>query len=111
MDTLNIAIIGECMVELQRQDNGIRQGFGGDTLNTAVYLARQLPQRQDKVHYVSALGTDHFSQTMLDNWQQEGLDTTLVQRLTNKMPGLYFIDTDSHGERSFSYWRSDAAAK
>ncbi len=111
MDTLNIAIIGECMVELQRQDNGIRQGFGGDTLNTAVYLARQLPQRQGKVHYVSALGTDHFSQTMLDNWQQEGLDTTLVQRLTNKMPGLYFIDTDSHGERSFSYWRSDAAAK
>ena len=111
MDTLNIAIIGECMVELQRQHNDIRQGFGGDTLNTAVYLARQLPRRQGKVHYVSALGTDHFSQTMLDNWQQENLDTTLVQRLANKMPGLYFIDTDSHGERSFSYWRSDAAAK
>ncbi len=107
MDTLNIAIIGECMVELQRQDNDIRQGFGGDTLNTAVYLARQLPRRQGKVHYVSALGTDNFSQTMLDNWQQEGLNTTLVQRLANKMPGLYFIDTDSHGERSFSYWRSD----
>ena len=44
MDTLNIAIIGECMVELQRQHNDIRQGFGGDTLNTAVYLARQLPR-------------------------------------------------------------------
>ena len=50
MDTLNIAIIGECMVELQRQDASIRQGFGGDTLNTAVYLARQLPASQGKVH-------------------------------------------------------------
>ena len=111
MDTLNIAIIGECMVELQRQNNDIRQGFGGDTLNTAVYLARQLPADCGKVHYVSALGTDNFSQSMIDTWQQEGVDTSLVQRLANKMPGLYFIDTDSHGERSFSYWRSDAAAK
>ena len=111
MDTLNIAIIGECMVELQRQDASIRQGFGGDTLNTAVYLARQLPASQGKVHYVSALGTDHFSQNMIDAWQHEGVDTSLVQRLSNKMPGLYFIDTDSQGERSFSYWRSDAAAK
>lgn len=111
METLNIAVIGECMVELQRQDHDIRQGFGGDTLNTAVYLARQLPRTQGKVHYVSALGTDNFSQAMIDNWQQEGIDTTLVQRLDHKMPGLYFIDTDRHGERSFSYWRSDAAAK
>jgi 2-dehydro-3-deoxygluconokinase len=111
MKTLNIAIIGECMVELQRQDHDIRQGFGGDTLNTAVYLARQLPHTQGKVHYVSALGCDNFSQAMIDNWQQEGIDTTLVQRLPHKMPGLYFIDTDSHGERSFAYWRSDAAAK
>ncbi len=111
MDTLNIAIIGECMVELQRQDNNIRQGFGGDTLNTAVYLARQLPSGCGKVHYVTALGTDNFSQNMIDAWQQEGVDTSLVQRMGNKMPGLYFIDTDSRGERSFSYWRSDAAAK
>ena len=111
MNTLNIAIIGECMVELQRQNNDIRQGFGGDTLNTAVYLARQLPKALGTVHYVSALGGDSFSQSMIDAWQQEGVETSLVQRLANKMPGLYFIDTDGHGERSFSYWRSDAAAK
>lgn len=111
MKTLNIAIIGECMVELQRQDNEIRQGFGGDTLNTAVYLARQLPAEAGKVHYISALGTDNFSQSMIDAWEQEQVDTSLVQRMTNKMPGLYFIETDTSGERSFSYWRSDAAAK
>lgn len=111
MATLNIGIIGECMVELQRKENEIRQGFGGDTLNTAVYLARQLPAGAGKVHYVSALGTDNFSQSMIDAWEQEQVDTTLVQRMPHKMPGLYFIETDASGERSFAYWRSDAAAK
>lgn len=97
MKTLNIAIIGECMVELQRQNNEIRQGFGGDTLNTAVYLARQLPAEAGKVHYISALGTDSFSQSMIDAWEQEQVDTSLVQRMSNKMPGLYFIETDATG--------------
>jgi 2-dehydro-3-deoxygluconokinase len=27
------------------------------------------------------------------------------------MPGLYFIDTDDRGERSFSYWRTTSAAR
>ena len=35
---------------------GIVRHFGGDTLNTAVYLARANPQVS--VHYVSALGTE-----------------------------------------------------
>jgi len=36
-----IAAIGECMIELQqRHDGSLQQGFGGDTLNTAVYLCR-----------------------------------------------------------------------
>jgi 2-dehydro-3-deoxygluconokinase len=111
MDTLNIAVIGECMVELQRQHNQIRQGFGGDTLNTAVYLARMMPAAQNHIHYITALGTDHFSDTMIATWDQEQVDTQLIQRLPTKLPGLYFIETDDQGERSFTYWRNDAAAK
>jgi 2-dehydro-3-deoxygluconokinase len=35
---LRIALIGECMIELQQRSDGqLRQSFGGDTLNTAVY--------------------------------------------------------------------------
>nr|MBA2817601.1 2-dehydro-3-deoxygluconokinase [Candidatus Pantoea persica] len=37
-----IAIIGECMIELSEKGENIKRGFGGDTLNTAVYLARQV---------------------------------------------------------------------
>ena len=111
MTQKNIAIIGECMIELSEKGENIKRGFGGDTLNTAVYLARQSDSQQLLVNYVTALGTDSFSDQMIAAWQQEQVQTQLIQRLDNKMPGLYFIETDDHGERTFWYWRNDAAAR
>ncbi|MFJ5161623.1 sugar kinase [Pantoea sp. NPDC088449] len=111
MTQKNIAIIGECMIELSEKGENIKRGFGGDTLNTAVYLARQSDPQQLRVDYVTALGTDSFSDQMIAAWQQEQIHTDLIQRLDNKMPGLYFIETDDHGERTFWYWRNDAAAR
>ena len=36
-----VACIGECMVELSEHADGtVTRAFGGDTLNTALYLAR-----------------------------------------------------------------------
>ncbi|MFZ4214840.1 sugar kinase [Pantoea endophytica] len=110
MTQKKIAIIGECMIELSEKGENIKRGFGGDTLNTAVYLARQ-SDKQLRVDYVTALGTDSFSDQMIAAWQQENVETALVQRLDSKMPGLYFIETDDHGERTFWYWRNDAAAR
>ncbi|PLR50439.1 ketodeoxygluconokinase [Chimaeribacter arupi] len=111
MTSQKIAVIGECMIELSQKGADLSRGFGGDTLNTAVYLARQVPDTQLGVHYVTALGTDTFSQEMLAAWQREKVKTSLVQRLENKLPGLYFIETDAQGERTFYYWRNDAAAR
>nr|MBX2885732.1 sugar kinase [Granulosicoccus sp.] len=34
-----------------------------------------------------------------------------IERSTSKTPGLYAITTDDHGERSFTYWRDNSAAK
>ncbi|TBL86457.1 sugar kinase [Hafnia alvei] len=106
-----IAVIGECMIELSQKGADLSRGFGGDTLNTSVYLSRQVPENELAVHYVTALGTDTFSNEMLDAWQREGVKTELTQRLDNKLPGLYFIETDASGERTFYYWRNDAAAR
>ncbi|MGD9426603.1 sugar kinase [Pantoea sp. NSTU24] len=111
MTQKKIAIIGECMIELSEKGENIKRGFGGDTLNTAVYLARQVDEQQLRVDYVTALGTDSFSDQMIAAWQQEQINTGLIQRLNNKMPGLYVIETDDTGERTFWYWRSDAAAR
>lgn len=109
--TTNIAVIGECMIELSIKNDSTTRSFGGDTLNTSVYLSRLLAQKPFNIHYVTGLGTDPFSQEMLDAWQNEHIKTNLVQRMANKMPGLYSIVTDDAGERSFYYWRNDAAAK
>ena len=107
--SIKVAVIGECMIELSESKTDIVRHFGGDTLNTAVYLTRSNPDVA--VHYVTALGIDAMSGTMLAQWQQEGVHTDLVQRLEHKLPGLYLIETDDQGERTFHYWRNDAAAR
>ncbi len=106
-----IAVIGECMIELSEKGSLVNRGFGGDTLNTSVYIARQVAQADLQVSYITALGTDSFSQQMLDAWQGESVDTRLIQRMADRMPGLYYIETDDTGERTFYYWRNEAAAK
>ncbi|UTT87190.1 sugar kinase (plasmid) [Vibrio pelagius] len=111
MSQYRIAIIGECMVELQRKKDLLKQSFGGDTLNTALYLSRLTKNYDISVSYITALGNDPFSSEMLQTWSKEGINTDKVLRLSDKMPGLYHIETDEIGERSFFYWRNDAAAK
>ena len=107
-----VATIGECMIELRHSDaQTLKLGFGGDTLNTAVYLARAGRDAGIAVDYVSALGDDPYSDNMLAAWREEGIGTDLVARLPGRLPGLYIIRTDEHGERSFTYFRSAAAAR
>jgi 2-dehydro-3-deoxygluconokinase len=108
----HVATIGECMIELRHTDaETLKLGFGGDTLNTAVYLARLGRANGLKVDYVTALGDDAYSDGMVAAWQAEGVGTELVARLPGRLPGLYIIRTDERGERSFTYFRSAAAAR
>jgi 2-dehydro-3-deoxygluconokinase len=103
-----VACIGECMVELKQADGGLfSRGYGGDTLNTAVYLARL----GVGVDYVTALGDDALSDEMIAGWAVEGVGTKRVARLPGKLPGLYMIQTDDRGERRFFHWRDSAAAR
>ena len=108
----NIASIGECMIELSEAGQGLmRRGFGGDTLNTAVYLRRELPPAEARIAYVTGLGDDAYSDELLAGWRAEGIDTSEVARLPGRLPGLYAIRTGASGERTFAYWRSEAAAR
>jgi 2-dehydro-3-deoxygluconokinase len=103
-----VACIGECMVELKQAEGGLfSRGYGGDTLNTAVYLAR-LGVGAD---YVTALGDDSLSDEMVSGWAAEGVGIGRVLRLPGKLPGLYMIQTDDKGERRFFHWRDSAAAR
>lgn len=107
-----VVAFGECMLELQGQAFGeMRQSFGGDTLNTAVYLSRCGRARGLQVAYATALGDDPLSQGLLDRWAAEGIGLEHVRLLPGRLPGLYLIEVDGRGERRFSYWREHAAAR
>jgi 2-dehydro-3-deoxygluconokinase len=109
--TVRVASVGECMIELSQRDSAtFALAYGGDTLNTAVYLARS-GLAELEVDYVTALGDDPYSDAMVEMWRGERLGTALVARLPGKLPGLYLIRVDEAGERRFFHYRSAAAAR
>ena len=98
------------MIELSQLDldQGVaRVGFAGDTLNTATYLARL----GANVSYVTNLGMDAFSARMIGQMQTESINTSLIGRHDSRLPGIYSIEIDENGERSFRYWRDGSAAR
>jgi len=110
----NIFLFGECMVELMTTArsplaNTMKQSFAGDVFNTAVYLKRTFSQA--KVHLVTAVGKDKFSLDMIQYFENESIGTDFVFQSDDKIPGLYSIQLDDAGERSFTYWRENSAAR
>lgn len=113
--SITIAAIGECMLELSKSNGETSNAFarptnlafGGDTLNTCIYLARLGVTPS----YVTVLGDDPLSVWMSGCWREEGIDCSQVRHAPGELPGLYFIDTDDEGERSFFYWRDRAPVK
>lgn len=102
--------VGEVMVELAPAGGGLfRMGFSGDTFNAAWYARRRLPP-EAAVSYLTAVGTDAVSDRLLAFLESEGLDASLVARRPDRTLGLYLIELHD-GERSFSYWRGQSAAR
>jgi 2-dehydro-3-deoxygluconokinase len=100
--------IGECMLQMREERKGkFSQGFGGDSLNTALYLSRLGIDST----YLTALGDDTWSDAMVAMWEKEGVKTSMVQRVPGAMPGLYVIQNQPNGERKFSYWREQSPAR
>lgn len=109
-----VALIGECMLEISLPQDLMSVdrvttplSYGGDTLNTAVYLARAGVTAQ----YITALGTDTLSDWMLQQWRNEGVACDYVRRIDGALPGLYAIQNELSGERQFHYWRDRAPVR
>lgn len=108
--TQSLLSLGECMVELSPTASGdYARGFAGDTFNTAWYARRLLPADWS-VAYGSCIGTDAVSDEMTAFIAGEGIDTSALRRLPDRTVGLYMISL-KNGERSFSYWRGQSAAR
>ncbi|WP_236791310.1 sugar kinase [Amycolatopsis sp. GM8] len=110
--TTRVLAIGECMIELTHTgDRTLSLGYAGDTFNTAVYLARLTSPDDVEVGYLTRLGDDEYSTGILAAMRAEGLDTKPADRIPGARPGLYLVRTDDHGERSFTYYRSESPAR
>lgn len=102
--------IGECMLEFShRVENDWSLGFAGDTLNTAWYF-RMHARAPWEAAYFTRLGQDAFSDRIAGFLEENRISTRWIARDCARQPGLYLIDTPK-GERSFTYWRSQSAAR
>ncbi|MGH6860005.1 MAG: sugar kinase [Phyllobacterium sp.] len=107
---MGFAAIGECMIELSGANGDQwRMGFAGDTLNTTWYV-RALTPPDFAVDYVTAFGDDPFSVKQRAFLGENGIHTARSPTIIGARPGLYAISL-AGAERSFTYWRNDAAAR
>lgn len=106
---MRILAAGEVMIELAGAGTGLwRQGLAGDTFNTAWYLAALQPGWQ--VGYATRLGTDAISDAAVATIAAAGIDTGAITRDPSRTIGLYMIAVKD-GERAFTYWRGQSAAR
>jgi len=112
----NIAVMGECMVEfgtasnVESQEKLYKQSFAGDVYNTGIYIKRCIDNEAD-VSFLSAVGNDDLSDQLVAMMEKENLSGKLLYRSKTEKMGLYLINVDDEGERSFTYWRENSAAK
>lgn len=110
MDTQRLLSIGECMMELSPAAGGLlRPAFAGDTFNTAWYARRILPKTYG-IDYFTTIGSDRVSASLIGFMHEENIGIRHVQVMPGGRLGLYMIDVDEDGERSFQYWRAGSAA-
>jgi 2-dehydro-3-deoxygluconokinase len=102
-----VIAVGEAVIELSRQEGRLTLDCGGDTFNTAVYMARAGLD----VAFATALGDDHYSEAIVALATAEGISRDLVRRVPGRLPGLTMIESDAQGRRQFHHWRGEAPAR
>ena len=109
--------LGECMIELngdisslENNSSNMTINFGGDSYNSAVYFSR-LTSDKTNTFYSTALGKDNFSKKMISRFKNENIKCDYIRTDGENPPGLYSIEINEKGERSFSYWRDQSPSK
>ena len=95
------------------RDRACRRGFVSGRrrhLQYRVYAAREM-RHPGNVGYVTRIGREPLSKALLEQAAAEGLDVGHIAVDDDRNIGIYAVATDAHGERSFSYWRSQSAAR
>ena len=106
---LDVLCLGEPLLEFNQIKEGNKKtyisGYGGDTSNTAISIARQ----GMSVGFISKVGKDKFGSELLELWKREKVDFSNVSIHQEAPTGIYFVTHDADGHH-FTYYRSGSAA-
>lgn len=108
---IDIAVIGECLIELSANGSladtsTLNKYFGGDTVTTAVTLARL----GSNVTYLTKIGNDGFSEFIMSALQKEKIDTSLI-KTNDEQNGMYIVSHTLENKEVLYYKRKTAATK
>ena len=99
--------LGECMIELSgdissldKFSSNMQVNFGGDAYNSSVYFSR-LVNKEVSTFFSTALSKDTFSRKMIDRFKREKIKCNYIRTDGENPPGLYSIEINKSGERSF----------
>src|SRR5579872_2336470 len=100
--------VGEVVIELARGADGrFALACGGDTFNTAVYLARAGAE----VAFATVVGDDPYSESLIALAAAEGVSSQFILRAPGRLPGLCLVENGPAGERAYRYWREGAPVR
>lgn len=103
----DLVAIGEVMAELAPvSGREWRAAPAGDVFNVLVGASRLGLQ----CSFISAVGADGFAPMILDALDRERVDRSSLVRDESRQNGIYAVECDTQGERSFHYWRRGSAA-
>ena len=108
---IDIAIIGECLIELSANGtladtSTLNKYFGGDTVTTAVTVARL----GGGVTYITKVGNDGFSEFIISSLKKENIDTSLI-KTNDEQNGMYILSKTQDKKELLYYKRKTAATK
>jgi 2-dehydro-3-deoxygluconokinase len=103
-----VICVGEVLIELARGADGrFAASCGGDTFNTAIYLARA----GIDAAFATAVGDDPYSDSVLALAAAENLGSDLILRVPRRLPALCLIENGPSQERIVRTWREGAPAR
>ena len=104
-----IAFIGEPLLELAPGSRAkvFDLAVAGDVFNTAAAVA----QLGVPSFLATSIGDIETDRILIDKAHELGISTKFFRLDRDHHAGLYLINNDPTGERSFTYWRSDSSAR
>lgn len=91
--------------------NSFKQNFAGDSYNSCWYFNKLSKANSHvKTQYLTHLGADNYSDVLIQEMNEQGIETNYIIQTHDKNIGLYIIKNQSDGEREFDYWRENSAA-